>query len=246
MVTAADPLPSPSLASLERRIGLRFRDRSILEQSLRHTSYVNERPAESLGSNERLEFLGDAVIGACVADWLYRALPDSTEGDLTVMRSALVREETLARWATELELGSYLRLGRGEAASGGRFRPALLSRVFEALVGAIFLDKGERGARRFLMPFVERELETHETPTSLVDAKSRLQHLSQSRFGSVPRYRIVEVGGLEHEPTFTAEVMLDSGTTYQGSGRSKRLAEQSAAAAAIGALTEAAPENADG
>lgn len=245
-MTAAEFPPTPSLASLERRIGLRFKDRSILEQALCHTSYVNERPDDTPGSNERLEFLGDAIIGACVAGWLYRDLPDSTEGDLTVIRSALVREETLARWAREIDLGAHLRLGRGEEASGGRSRPALLSRVFEALVGAIFLDKGEKGARRFLIPFVERELESREPSRSLVDPKSRLQHLSQARFGSVPRYRIVEMGGLEHEPTFTAEVTLEADLAFQGTGRSKRLAEQAAATMAIAAISEQFSEDAEG
>jgi ribonuclease-3 len=236
-VTTADPTETQSISALERRIKLRFRDRDVLRLALSHTSFVNERPGESAGSNERLEFLGDAIVGAVISDWLYRSHPDISEGDLTVIRSTLVREETLARWAREIDLGSHLLLGRGEALGGGRGRSTLLSRAFEALVGAIFLEKGDRAVRKFLWPFFESEMASHSAEQPLLDSKSRLQHLSQVQFNRVPRYRVVGMGGPEHEPIFTCEVFILPELTFLGNGRTKRLAEQDAARLAIAALS---------
>jgi len=205
--------------------------------ALSHTSFVNERPGESPGSNERLEFLGDAIVGAVISDWLYRSNPDVTEGDLTVIRSTLVREETLARWARDIDLGSHLLLGRGEALGGGRERSTLLARAFEALVGAIFLEKGDKSVRKFLWPFFESETSSRSSEQPLLDAKSRLQHLSQVQFNRVPRYKVVSMGGPEHEPVFTCEVLILPELTFRGAGRTKRLAEQEAASFAIASLT---------
>lgn len=210
----------------------------MLRNALCHTSYVNERPEDAPSSNERLEFLGDAVLGAVMADWLYRALPDHSEGDLTVMRSSLVREETLAKWSREIDLGAHLLLGRGEVRGGGRDRSALLARSFEALLGAIYLEKGEKGVRTFLWPFFEREMGERSPDTPVVDAKSRLQHLSQVAFSSVPRYSVVTMGGPVHEPIFTCEVEVKPGLAFRGSGRTKRIAEQAAATTAIESVPE--------
>jgi ribonuclease-3 len=205
--------------------------------ALSHTSFVNERPGESPGSNERLEFLGDAIVGAVISDWLYRSNPHVSEGDLTVIRSTLVREETLARWARDIDLGSHLLLGRGEALGGGRARSTLLARAFEALVGAIFLEKGDKAVRKFLRPFFESEATSRSNEQPLLDAKSRLQHLSQVQFNSVPRYKVVSMGGPEHEPVFTCEVLILPELRFQGAGKTKRLAEQEAASLAIASLT---------
>src|SRR5689334_1256669 len=133
--------------TLSRTLGYSFRDASLLQAALVHTSYVNERPGRGLESNERLEFLGDAVLGVVVAHRLYELRPESPEGELTVLRAWLVRQSTLARWARQLSLGPHLMLGRGEARGGGRDRPALLSRGFEALIGAVYLDGGLEAAR---------------------------------------------------------------------------------------------------
>ena len=237
-MTASDPTETPPLSALERRIKVRFRDRDLLRLALSHTSYLNERPDEAHGSNERLEFLGDAIVGAVISDWLYHSHPDQSEGDLTVIRSTLVREATLARWAREIDLGAYLLLGRGEALGGGRTRSTLLARAFEALVGAIYLEKGDKAVRNFLWQFFESEMASRSPVSPLLDAKSRLQHLSQVRFGRVPRYKVVSMGGPEHEPLFTCEVQISPELTFRGTGRTKRLAEQDAANLAISSILE--------
>src|SRR5215831_7632832 len=156
-------------------LGYTFQDAQLLQSALVHTSYVNERPGRGLESNERLEFLGDAVLGIVVAHRLYELRPDSPEGELTVVRAWLVRQSTLARWARQIGLGPHLLLGRGEARGGGRDRPALLSRGFEALIGAIYLDGALAAAQAVLLPFIDNEIRTGFSPQRVVDAKSRLQ-----------------------------------------------------------------------
>src|SRR5215211_5442293 len=159
----AEPSPS-ALATLTQSLGYTFRDPSLLQAALVHTSYVNERPGRGLESNERLEFLGDAVLGVIVAHRLYEIRPESAEGELTVLRAWLVRQSTLARWARQIGLGPHLLLGRGEARGGGRDRPALLSRGFEAVVGAIYLDGGVDAASSVLLPFIDQEIESGFSP----------------------------------------------------------------------------------
>src|SRR5215468_5430723 len=149
----------PVVQALSRTLNYSFRDASLLQAALVHTSYVNERPGRGLESNERLEFLGDAVLGIVVAHRLYEVRPESPEGELTVLRAWLVRQSTLARWARQVSLGPQLLLGRGEARGGGRDRPALLSRGFEALIGSIYLDGGLDAARDVLLPFIDQEIE---------------------------------------------------------------------------------------
>src|SRR5438034_3532693 len=151
-------------AALHRTLGYAFREPALLQSALIHTSYVNERPGKGLESNERLEFLGDAVLGVIVAHRLYEVRPESAEGELTVLRAWLVRQSTLARWARQVALGPHLLLGRGEARGGGRDRPALLSRGFEAVIGAIYLDGGMDAARDVLLPFVDQEVESGFSP----------------------------------------------------------------------------------
>ncbi len=229
-VTSTVPAP------LQRALGYDFKDPELLRAALVHTSYVNERPGRALQSNERLEFLGDAVLGIVVAHRLYEERPDSREGDLTVLRAWLVRQSTLARWARELHLGKYLLLGRGEARGGGRDRPALLARGFEAVIAAIYLDGGIEAARQVLLPLVDHELTTGFTPQRVVDAKSRLQQVTQSRFDVMPIYQLVERSGPGHAPEFVVEVQAGPEVTTRGTGHSKRAAEQAAAHAALQAL----------
>src|SRR5262252_4311515 len=156
---------TPSVALiLSRTLGYSFRDTSLLQSALVHTSYVNERPGRALESNERLEFLGDAVLGVIVAHRLYAMRPESPEGELTVLRAWLVRQSTLARWARQIGIGPHLMLGRGEARGGGRDRPALLSRGFESVIGAVYLDGGLDGARQVLLPFVDNEVQIGFSP----------------------------------------------------------------------------------
>jgi ribonuclease-3 len=223
----------PHLAALERRLRVRFRQRGLLFQALVHRSAINERGDLHLGSNERLEFLGDAVLGAVVAERLYTAFPEASEGVLTVTRAALVRASSLAEWARAIDLGHYVLLGRGEEVGGGRERDTLLASTFEAVVGAIYLDRGLKRVAAFLDRFVAPYLEQppHERP--LLDAKSRLQQRSQAERDAVPRYQVVDIAGPQHGPTFTVEVSISGRAVARGSGRSKQAAEQAAAEAAL-------------
>jgi ribonuclease III len=226
-------LTSTGLPTLQRALGYSFNDPGVLQSALVHTSYVNERPGRDLEPNERLEFLGDAVLGVVVAHRLYEVRPESPEGELTVLRAWLVRQSTLARWARQLPLGPHLLLGRGEARGGGRDRPALLSRGFEAVVGAIYLDGGLDAARQVLLPFVDQEIESGFSPQRVVDAKSRLQQVTQARFETTPIYQLVDHSGPGHAPLFVVEVRAGPEVVARGTGHSKRAAQQAAAHAAL-------------
>jgi ribonuclease III len=214
-------------------LGYSFSDPALQQAAFIHTSYVNERPGRGLESNERLEFLGDAVLGVVVAHRLYELRPESAEGELTVLRAWLVRQSTLARWARQLGLGPHLLLGRGEARGGGRDRPALLSRGFEALIGSIYLDGGLEAARMVLMPFIDQEIQVGFSPQRVVDAKSRLQQVTQARFEITPVYNMVDHSGPGHAPVFVVEVKAGPDVQARGSGHSKRAAQQAAAHAAL-------------
>lgn len=218
---------------LEARIGVTFRNPALLQQSLIHSSYVNENPDDAPESNERLEFLGDAVLGLIVANELYGAFPDEDEGRLTELRAHLVRRDTLAKAARRLKLGEALLLGKGEAAGGGRSRPTNLSRVYEALVGAIFLDRGLATTRRFVRASLEDEFADVSESAFPDDPKSRLQELSQSLHQSAPVYRLLEARGPDHDRQFTVEAVIDGETLGCGQGRSKQQAQKEAAREAL-------------
>ncbi|HEX8968769.1 MAG TPA: ribonuclease III [Chloroflexota bacterium] len=219
--------------TFSRTLGYSFHDPSLLLAALIHTSYVNERPGRGLESNERLEFLGDAVLGVVVAHRLYELRPESPEGELTVLRAWLVRQSTLARWAREMAIGPHLLLGRGESRAGGRDRPALLSRGFEAVIGAIYLDGGLDAARSVVLPLIDRDIQAGFSPQRVVDAKSRLQQVTQARFESTPIYNLVDHSGPGHAPLFVVEVKAGPEIFGRGSGHSKRAAQQAAAHAAL-------------
>jgi ribonuclease-3 len=214
-------------------LGYSFRDPLLLQAALIHTSYVNERPGRGLESNERLEFLGDAVLGVVVAHRLYELRPESAEGELTVLRAWLVRQSTLARWGRQVSVGPHLLLGRGESRGGGRERPALLSRGFEALIGSIYLDGGLDAARSVLLPFIDQDVQAGFSPQRVVDAKSRLQHVTQARFETTPVYTVVDHTGPGHAPMFAVEVKAGPDIVARGNGHSKRVAQQAAAHAAL-------------
>lgn len=224
------------LATLEGVLGIAFRDLSLLQQSLVHSSYLNENPDSSLPSNERMEFLGDAVLGLVVAEKVYTEFPDLSEGELTRLRSALVRRETLTRLAASLGLGNYLLLGRGEEGSGGRRRPRNLACALEALLGAILLDRGFDVAREFILRLIERELERAREDRLAEDYKSRLQEVVQAEGKGMPVYRTVSTQGPEHAKFFTVEVLLGDTVLGRGRGQSKRMAEKEAAKAALEGL----------
>ncbi|MGI9145131.1 MAG: ribonuclease III [Chloroflexota bacterium] len=220
-------------SALSQALGYSFRDPLLLEAALIHTSYVNERPGRGLESNERLEFLGDAVLGVVAAHRLYELRPESAEGELTVLRAWLVRQSTLARWARQVSVGAHLLLGRGESRGGGRDRSAILARGFEALVGSIYLDGGLDAARAVLLPFIDQDIQVGFSPQRVVDAKSRLQHVTQARFESTPVYNVVDHTGPGHAPRFVVEVRAGPQILARGTGHSKRAAQQAAAHAAL-------------
>ncbi|MBI2852153.1 MAG: ribonuclease III [Chloroflexi bacterium] len=227
-----------TLAALQEALGVSFSDRSLLEQSLIHSSYVNENPGLARFSNERLEFLGDAVLGLIAAETLYRRSPALTEGQMTRLRAVLVRRETLARFAQAIRLGNYLYLGKGEEAGGGRQRQANLAGAFEALTAAVYLDRGLDVVRDFIFKFLKPELERAVSPAVAADYKSALQELIQASEQQTPSYHVKEVTGPEHDRVFTVEVSVGGRMLGSGSGKSKKTAEEEAARSALAGLSE--------
>lgn len=217
-----------------------FRDAALLEEALTHRSYANEHPDKHLADNQRLEFLGDAVLSLIVGEWLFLRYPHFDEGSLTSARACIVCTETLAHFAREINLGNYLRMGRGEAATGGRERDTNLCAAFEALVGALYLDAGLEATRRWLEPFLAHAEELINDG-ALHDPKSQLQELAQRDLHLTPFYRIVREEGPDHYKTFTAEVLLGKDVWGTGQGNSKQAAEQAAARAALKRYADAAP-----
>ena len=220
------------MKSLEEKLGYTFRDQSLLENALTHSSCANESKGR-LQSNERLEFLGDSILGMVVAEHLYRNHPDLPEGDLTRTRAALVCEESLVVVAEELGLGEYLHLGRGEEAGGGRQRPSIRADAVEAVLAAVYLDGGIGSARKIIRRFI---LDREEEKGASRDYKTALQEMVQRESGQVLTYRLTGAEGPDHAKVFSMEVDLNGATVGQGKGHSKKEAEQNAARAAIEAL----------
>jgi ribonuclease-3 len=225
--------PVNELLSLEENLAITFRDRSLLERALTHSSYLNENPTSALEDNERLEFLGDAVLDFVVGAYLYNRFPEQAEGELTSLRAALVRSRTLADFARELQIDSYLRLGFGEEENGGRERTPLLCAAFEAVVGAVYLDQGLEAVQRLVEPLIGPAL-THIRAKSLhKDAKSEFQVWAQAAYNITPHYEVIEESGPDHAKTFTVQVMIGREQWGAGSGSSKQGAAQAAAAQAL-------------
>jgi ribonuclease-3 len=222
-----------NLSQLEKTLGITFNDKSLLQRALTHRSYLNENPDYPLSDNERLEFLGDAVLDFLTAKYLYQRFPEMSEGDLTSLRAALVKRETLARFALTWNLGEYLLLSRGEAESGGRERQAILCAAFEALIGAILLDQGLQAAEDFILRCIEPEVGHILDEELYKDAKSTLQELSQGQLQLTPVYRTVGERGPDHAKEFTVEVLIGEEVYGRGIGPSKQVAEQEAAKAAL-------------
>jgi len=218
-----------SIEEFARAAGLSDMNRGLLRRALTHSSYVNENP-DVLEDNERLEYLGDAALDFYVAEWLYLRFPEVDEGELTRMRAALVRTENLADLARRLQVGEALLLGRGEEASGGRRRNTLLCDAFEAVVGALYLDRGLKAVGVFIEGFLEETIEEVLNDRRLVDARSKLQIWAQARFGETPNYETVGVFGPDHAREFEIRVSLANGLSGRGRGRSKQDAAQHAAA----------------
>ena len=217
------------MESLEAKLGYTFNDRTLLENALTHSSFANEN-RDTLGSNERLEFLGDSILGMVTADYLYKKHPDLPEGDLTRTRAALVCEESLVEVADRLDLGAYLRLGRGEATGGGRTRPSIRADAVEAVLAAVYLDGGLSEARKIIQTFIldkEAEKSAHR------DYKTALQELVQRTPGAAVAYQLVRESGPDHCRSFEMEASVDGKVIGTGAGRTKKEAEQMAAKAAL-------------
>jgi ribonuclease-3 len=218
---------------LEQRLGMAFADKSLLQRALTHRSYLNEHPEFPLEDNERLEFLGDAILDAVTGEYLYHRYPELREGPLTSLRSVLVRRETLARFARQLDLGAHLLMGHGEAGTGGRERPAILCAAFEALVGALYLDQGLEAVQRFVGPLIGPEAAQTLEEHSDKDAKSLLQELAQAQLHHTPRYVTVAESGPDHAKEFTVQAIINRQVYGQGIGFSKQQAAQAAAEQAL-------------
>lgn len=233
----------PSLDTLVARLGVLFNNISLLESAVSHSSYLNERfeLAQRLVSSERLEFLGDSVLNYLAADLVYQRFPGRSEGELTALRSALIKTSTLAGFARDLDLGAYLRLSKGEESQGARQREALLADTFEALLAAIYLDRGLEVARGFLLPLLEQQIVRMGSRGPASDYKSRLQERIQAAHNITPAYRVVAETGPDHRREFTVEVRAGEQLLASGHGSSKQAATQDAARRALEALDQTPP-----
>lgn len=226
---------------LAARLGLPIRDLDLLEQALTHSSYLHEHRETVTGHNERLEFLGDAVVTLVIGEALFRLRPNDDEGVLSARRAAIVSAQGLARIARRIELGEALRLGEGESRRDGRTRVSLLASGFEALIGAIYLDLGYDVVRDWLLQQAQPELSSDAPLSSLKSAKSRLQEYTQRTNGERPSYRLVDASGPDHDKLFRVEVSVGGRPLGTGEGRSQKSAEIAAAEAALPGLRETAP-----
>ena len=219
------------MKTLETKLGYQFQNPKLLDHALTHSSYANEHHLGSISSNERLEFLGDSVLGMIVADHLYRTFPDLPEGDLTRIRANLVCEGSLVLVAKEWDLGRYLKLGKGKNACGGRSRPSILADAVEAVLAAVFLDGGLEHDRDIIQRFLLDRME--QVNRASRDHKTYLQELVQRKSGQVLSYELIGESGPDHNKTFQMQVLLNGQPIGQGTGHSKKEAEQAAANAAI-------------
>lgn len=214
-----------SIKELEGKIGYSFKDDQLVKMALTHSSYSNELKINKYGNYERLEFLGDAVLEMCSSIFFYENYPDMNEGQLTRLRSSMVCEQALAYCAREFDLPKYILLGKGEENSGGRYRDSIVSDVFEAVLGAIYLDGGLEEAKKFVNEYVLKDLENKQL---FYDAKTILQEKVQ-KDGKVLRYELVSESGPDHEKEFTVNAIIDDEVRGTGTGKSKKQAEQHAA-----------------
>jgi ribonuclease-3 len=219
-----------TISLLQDRIGYHFKDESLLKQAITHSSYTNEQKINRSGHYERLEFLGDAVLELVSSEFLFTTGKDMPEGEMTKVRASLVCEPALAFCASDLELGQFILLGKGEEATGGRDRDSIVSDVMEAIVGAIYLDGGFASAKEFINRFILSDLEDKQL---FYDSKSNLQELIQGTLKKEFHYELIEESGPEHDKTFRVEIIMEDDCLGKGSGRTKKAAEQQAAYQAL-------------
>ena len=218
---------------LKEKIGYRFRNPVLFRKAMTHSSYANEQRARHLQNNERLEFLGDSVLGFVTADYLYNHFPDLPEGELTKLRAAVVCEQALYEVAKELGIDQEICLGRGEEAGGGWHRPSILADAVEALLGAIYLDGGIEPARAFVLSFIPRKADEARQGRMFKDYKTTLQEIVQKNREETLEYRLAGTHGPDHDKTFEMELLLNSNVFAKGMGHSKKEAEQMAAKQAL-------------
>ena len=223
------------IKDLEAALGYKFQNITLLQNALTHSSYANERWHNSLLSNERLEFLGDSILGMTVSQYLYQTFPDRPEGELTRMRADMVCEQTLAKVAARIELGKHLLLGNGEEQGGGRTRNSILADAVESVIAACYLDGGMEAAQRFIEQFILVEVPVKQLHNA--DYKTALQELVQQKKNQVLSYALVGESGPDHDKKFDVEVKLNGTVVGTGSGSSKKRAEQAAAHAALEMLS---------
>lgn len=233
VIIRLSPERKEALLRLCEQLKVKFRRFDLLNTALTHPSYCAEFNQGNLPSNQRLEFLGDAVLALIVSNYLYHAYPEMDEGQLTRIKAISVSEPVLHSVAKKLGLGQYLLLGKGEERTGGRNRPSVLADAFEALVGAMFLDRDLKTTSEFVLKHLKSRIKMIERDRLILDFKSRLQELTQSRYHLVPTYHIVQTVGPDHAKTFVSEVRINNITIGRGKGHSRKEAEQEAARAAL-------------
>lgn len=224
--------------TLEENLGYKFKDKQLLQTAFTHRSYLNEHPSEDLNNNERLEFLGDAILSFIVSRHLFENYPDHPEGDLTNLRAAVVQATALANVSRQLGLGNYLLLSRGEEASGGRERQYLLANTFESFLGALYLDQGLQAAERFVYDNIIPLLKNIIDNNLFKDSKSLLQEKTQEVFGVTPSYQVMSESGPDHQKMFKVAVFVQDRQFAEGEGNSKQSAEQEAAHGALEKWTD--------
>ncbi|MCK5556964.1 MAG: ribonuclease III [Candidatus Hydrogenedentes bacterium] len=222
-----------ALRSLEKRLDIKFKNLALLDESLTHSSFVNEKGNKAGRDNEGLEFLGDAVLGMVVSHHLYKLFPSYPPGEYSTLKAALVNKSTLAQYAREISLGKYLKLGRGEELSHGRDRDSVLADALEAVIGALFVDQGLDAVRKFILKLVSPWVEELGRRKERRDPKSLLQNIAQERFKTLPEYRVVSVTGPDHKRKFEVELVIKREVYGKGTGGSKKAAEQTAAREAL-------------
>jgi ribonuclease-3 len=229
---------SENLSGLESSIGYTFKKKSLLKEALTHKSFAHEQQKDRIVFNERMEFLGDAVLELIMSEYLYCMYQDYTEADLSKLKAYAVQESTLANIAQRMKIGDFLKLGKGEELTGGRRKPSLLANAYEALLAAIYLDGGYRKARNFVLSFMTPKIEDLATNNFVFDFKTKFQEVVQARFGILPKYLTHKEEGPEHKKIFEVKVFIDDDYYGSGKGKTKKAAAQKAAEAGLKRIRE--------
>jgi ribonuclease-3 len=229
---------SEDLSSLEASLGYTFRKKDRLKQSLTHKSYTHEQSKDRPSFNERMEFLGDAVLELIICEYLFTSFPEYTEADLSRIKAYIVQESTLAEVAENLDIGSYLLLGKGEEMTGGRNKPSLLADAFEAVLCAIYLDGGYQKSRDFVLSLLTKKIDDLTTNNFVFDFKTKLQEIAQAQFGVLPRYVTHKEEGPEHKKIFEVKVFVKDDFLGSGKGKTKKAAAQKAAEQGLNKINE--------